>query len=79
MEICPSTLLSNYHSMKYVDKEDITRKHDLSVEELKSLPMFAHFSDEQAEEAIGTIKTFVNIAFDYYKKDKKNQDKTSDF
>lgn len=65
--------------MKYVNKEDITRKHDLTVEELKSFPMFAHFTNEQAEEAIGTIKTFVNIAFNYYKKDKEKQGNCSDF
>ncbi|VTP91283.1 hypothetical protein [Sphingobacterium daejeonense] len=65
--------------MKYVDKEDITRKHDLTAEELKSLPMFAHFTDEQAEEAIDTIKTFVDIAFNYYKKDKEKQGNDTDF
>ncbi|WP_028297925.1 hypothetical protein [Olivibacter sitiensis] len=65
--------------MKYVDKEDITRKHDLTVEELKSLPMFAHFTDDEAKEAISTIKTFVDIALDYYKKDKEKQGNTTDF
>lgn len=65
--------------MKYVDKEDITRKHDLTAEELKSLPMFTHFTDEQAEDAIDTIKTFVDIAFNYYKKDKEKQGNDTDF
>lgn len=65
--------------MKYVEKEDITRKHDLTAEELKSLPMFAHFTDEQAREAIDTIKTFVDIAFNYYKKDKEKQGNDTDF
>lgn len=65
--------------MKYVDKEDLTRKHDLTAEELKSLPMFAHFTDEQAEDAIDTIKTFVDIAFNYYKKDKEKQGNDTDF
>ncbi|GGC28300.1 hypothetical protein GCM10011386_20420 [Parapedobacter defluvii] len=65
--------------MKYVDKEDITRKHDLTIEEVKSLPMFSHFTDEQAEEAIRTIKTFVEIALEYHKKEKENHGEMTDF
>lgn len=57
--------------MKFVDKANITRDHDLSAEELKSFAMFEQFTDEHAEEAINTIKTFVEIAFDCYKKEKE--------
>jgi len=65
--------------MKYINKEDITRKHDLTVEEVKSFPMFANVTDEQAQEIIRTIRIFVEIALDYYKKQKQNQDKSTDF
>lgn len=65
--------------MKYVNEEDITRKHDLTAKELKTYPMFEHFTDEQAEEAVNTIKTFVEIAFDYYKKEKEKQGNITDF
>ncbi|WP_262246486.1 hypothetical protein [Parapedobacter soli] len=54
--------------MKYINKEDITRKHDLTVEEVKSFPMFENVTDEQAQEIIRTIRIFVEIALDYYKK-----------
>lgn len=58
--------------MKYVDKEDIARKHDLTVEEVKSFPMFAHFTDEQAAEVVAAIKNFVEIALKCYKKEKES-------
>ncbi|MGJ1311694.1 hypothetical protein ACS126_06485 [Sphingobacterium lactis] len=64
--------------MKYVKKEDITRKHDVTVQEVKAIPMFAHFTDEQAEEVIRTVKTFVEIALECYKKQKENQGKNTD-
>lgn len=65
--------------MKYINKEDIARKHDLTVEEVKSFPMFANVTDEQAQEIIRTIRIFVEIALDYYEKQKQNQDKSTDF
>ncbi|OYD43650.1 hypothetical protein [Sphingobacterium cellulitidis] len=65
--------------MKYVKKEDITRRHDVTVEEVKSIPMFAHFTDEQAKEVIDTVKIFVEIALDCYRKQQENQGNTADF
>ena len=41
--------------------------------------MFANVTDEQAQEIIRTIRIFVEIALDYYKKQKQNQDKSTDF
>lgn len=70
---------SNSTFMKYINKEDVTRKHDVTVEEVKAIPMFAHFTDVQAKEVIQTIKTFVKIALEYYKTQQKNNDNTTDF
>lgn len=58
---------------------DLTRKHDITVEEVKSFPLFAHFSDEQADEVVRAIKKFVDIALYCYKKEKENQGETIDF
>lgn len=46
------------------------RDHDLTIDEVKSFPMFAHFSDEQAEEVITTIKRFAEIIYKQYQKNK---------
>ena len=54
--------------MKYVDKKEITRKHDLTVEEVKSFSLFANVTNKQAQEVIRTIRVFVEIVLDYYKK-----------
>lgn len=64
--------------MKYVDKLDITRKHDLTVEEVRSFSMFSHFTDEQAKEVIRTIKTFVEIALESHKKEREKLGKYTD-
>lgn len=64
----PTLFIHRHHTMKYINKEDITRKHDLTVEEVKSFPMFENVTDEQAQEIIRTIRIFVEIALDYYKK-----------
>jgi len=55
--------------MKCMIEKKNARKHDITVEEVKSLPMFANFSDEQAFEVIRVIKVFVEIVLDYYKKE----------
>jgi hypothetical protein len=65
--------------MEHINKEDITRKRDLTAEEVKSHPMFSHFTDEQAAEVATTIKKFVEIVLEYYKKERVNQGKTVDF
>lgn len=45
-----------------------SREDDLTVEELRAYPMFAHFSDEQALEAIDTIRRFTEIAYESYQR-----------
>ena len=65
--------------MKYVDKKEITRKHDLTVEEVKSFPLFANVTNEQAQEVIHTIRIFVEIVLDHYKKQQQKQEKSTDF
>ena len=39
------------------------RKTDLSIDEIRSEPMFAHFTDAQAKEVIDTIKELTIIIF----------------
>jgi len=51
-----------------------TRKHDITIDEVKSLPMFVHLSDEDATEVIRTVKIFVEIVLDYYKKQESSLD-----
>ncbi|RZJ92820.1 MAG: hypothetical protein EOO20_00460 [Chryseobacterium sp.] len=57
---------------KDINIEDMLREHDLTVEEVKSFPMFAPFSDEQAEEVILTIKRFAEIIYKVHQKDKES-------
>ena len=47
--------------MENLDDLDLTRLHDLTIDEVKSIPMFAHFTDDQAIEVIRTIKRFTEI------------------
>ncbi|MGB3108313.1 hypothetical protein [Sphingobacterium siyangense] len=65
--------------MKHINKQDITRSHDLTVEEIKALSLFSHFNDEQATEVIHAIKGFVQIVTEHYLKDHKNHNNTTDF
>ncbi|MEN5057117.1 hypothetical protein [Sphingobacterium kitahiroshimense] len=65
--------------MKYVDNENITRKHDLTIKEVQSFPMFAHFTDEQTKEIINTLKIFAEIALESHKKEQEKQGNTADF
>ena len=46
---------------------DQFRQHDLTIEEVKACPTFAHFTDSQASEVIETIKLLSKIAYDYTK------------
>lgn len=48
------------------EKIDDTRNHDLTIEELRVYPMFAHFTKKQAQEIIDTIKQFTKIVYDFY-------------
>ncbi len=50
---------------------DYSRKHDLTIEEIKSCEMFRNFSDEHAQEVIDTFKRLTEIVFEAYQCDKK--------
>lgn len=54
------------------EKIDYTRQHDLTIEELRSFPMFAHFTDKQAHEVIATIKQFTRIVYNFCQKNAKS-------
>lgn len=55
--------------MKNTIDIDPKRKHDITIEEVRSCPWFAHFSDEQAIEVIRTFKELTKIAYYEYVKD----------
>lgn len=55
---------------KHIDGFDITRTHDLTIDEIKSVSMFAHFTDEQGTEAVRTLKAFIEIALDAHLREK---------
>lgn len=42
------------------------RLHDITINEVKSFPIFVHFSDEQASEVIETIKKLTEIVLCVY-------------
>jgi hypothetical protein len=48
---------------------DPKRKHDLTVDEVRSCPWFAHFTDDQAQEVIRTFKELSIIAYDIYRRE----------
>ena len=60
--------------MEELKEIDITRKHDLTIEELRAHYLFAHFTDDQLIEVITTIKKLTEIAFSIY----LNQNNTND-
>ncbi|MDO3641230.1 hypothetical protein [Mucilaginibacter sp. L3T2-6] len=49
------------------------RKHDLTIEEVRSCPWFAHFTDEQAIEVINTLKEISQIAYYIYRQEKQKK------
>jgi hypothetical protein len=48
---------------------DRNRTHDLTIEEVKAITAFQHFTDQEAAEVIEMIKVFTKIVCDFYKKD----------
>ncbi|MGN7986519.1 MULTISPECIES: hypothetical protein [Pedobacter] len=48
--------------------EMILRHHDLTVEEVLSLPLFANFTVDEAEDLILTVKKFSIIVFNAHQK-----------
>ena len=61
--------------MSRLNDIDRARHHDITVEEVRAYPTFSHFTDEQAQEVIETLKLFAKIAYDFYKKDAKHDEK----
>jgi hypothetical protein len=49
---------------------NLTRKHDITKEEVRACSLFEHFSDKEAAEVIRTIKELTNIV--YYVHSKEN-------
>lgn len=49
------------------------RKHDLTIEEVRSCPWFANFTDEQIVEVIRTFKELTKIAYYAYLKEKEKK------
>lgn len=49
---------------------DHNRLHDITIEEVKACSMFSHFTDEEAQEVIVTIKRFSLIIYDCYMRKK---------
>jgi len=49
---------------------DRSREHDITIEEVKSCPLFAHLTDEEAQEVITTIKRFSLIIYHCYQQEK---------
>lgn len=51
-------------------KYDYNRTHDITIEEVKACPMFAHLTDEEAREVVETLKQFTVIVYNFYQKNK---------
>jgi hypothetical protein len=51
----------NILTMENLDDLELNRSNDITIDEVKSFPMFAHFSDEEAAEVVRTIKRFTEI------------------
>ena len=51
-----------------ISDKDRSRVNDLTIDEVRACPIFAHFTDEQAAEVISTIRQFCIIVYDEYQK-----------
>ena len=49
-----------------VNENYLNRKHDLSLEELKTVFCFRHLSEEELQEAVTTIKKFTQISYEIF-------------
>ncbi|WP_145859684.1 hypothetical protein [Pedobacter suwonensis] len=47
--------------MENLNNLNFSRLNDITIQEVKALPMFKHFSDSEAEEVIRTLKRFSEI------------------
>ncbi|KQM73071.1 hypothetical protein ASE74_21445 [Pedobacter sp. Leaf216] len=60
--------------MENLDDLDFSRLTEITIKEVKDLPMFKHYSDAEAQEVIRTLKRFSEIIVqDHFKKE--NQEK----
>ena len=65
-------ILKHSHFMSTISSQiDITRTHDLAIDEIKECKLFAHLSDEEAQTVIDTLKALSLIAFECVENDKK--------
>jgi len=55
---------------------NLGRDYDLTPDEIRACPAFAHFTDAQVNEVIETIKTLSFIIFEYYQKNRSKADCT---
>ena len=53
---------------------DYARLQDLTVDEVKAVPLFQHLTDREAERVIETLKIFTKITYDNYKKSSENDE-----
>ena len=51
---------------KIVNENYLNRKHDLSIEELKTVSCLQHLSNEDLQETLITIKTFTEITYEIF-------------
>jgi len=56
--------------MSVLSDTERNREHDITIEEVKACPLFAHFTDEEAREVTDTIKRFSVIVFHCYQREK---------
>jgi flagellar motor switch protein FliG len=52
--------------MGKLKSKEITRQHDLTIDEVKACKIFQHLSDEQAAEVAATLKDFTVIIYNFY-------------
>ena len=58
------------YAMSILVNIDQTRVHDITIEEVKACSLFAHLTDEEAQEVITTIKRFSLIIYHCYQREK---------
>nr|WP_121270959.1 hypothetical protein [Pedobacter schmidteae] len=58
--------------MEYITAGDLVRMHDITIEEVKAVPVFSGFSNEEAQEVVDTFKLLANIILKYHEKSEAN-------
>jgi hypothetical protein len=60
--------------MENQDDLNFSRFNNITIQEVKALPMFKHFSDSEAEEVVRTLKRFSEIIVeDHFKKENQKR------